>query len=315
MAEFQPCAARRGNPVRRLILGKRLFVLASLGLVGFLAVLPRNFALAQSLLRPETDENVRLAQAPVGSGQDKIVRPSVTDPHAAPGKSAALDTPTGMDQAIALLDIARLHFKKVEDYECRLIKQERVDGTLLPESVMTMKVRTKPLSIYLRCESPDADKGLEVCYVDGRNHGMMRVRPAGKLGILGFWSVDPHDSRAFEENRHCITEAGLGNLLESTARYWEMERRLNKTQVHITDDKLDGRACTRIETIHPDRNAGSFYGYRCVLWLDKATHLPVGAETYDWPHKKGPEGGALLESYRFSDLRCNVGLGDEAFPD
>jgi len=250
-------------------------------LVAFLAMLPGSFALVQTAL----------------------------------GQSAPADTPTGMDRAIALLTEARLHFQNVRDYECRLLKRERVNGVLLPESVMTMKVRNKSLSVYLRCESPNADKGLEVCYVDGRNHGMMRVHPVGMLGIVGFWSVDPRDPRAFEKNRHCITEAGLGNLLESTARYWEMERRLNKTLVRITDDELGGHTCTRIETIHPDRNAGSFYGYRCVLWLDKATHLPVGAETYDWPRRGGPEEGDLLEWYRYLDLRCNIGLGDDAFPD
>jgi hypothetical protein len=69
-----------------------------------------------------------------------------------------------------------------------------------------------------------------------------------------------------------------------------MERRLNKTLVRITDEELSGHACTRVETIHPDRIAGSFYGYRCVLWLDKATHLPLGAETYDWPRQGGAEG-------------------------
>jgi hypothetical protein len=195
-----------------------------------------------------------------------------------------------------------------------LIKRENVNGALLPESVMTMIVRNKPLSVYLRCESPDTDKGLAVCYVEGRNQGMMRVHPAGMLGILGSWSVDPHDPRALEKNRHCITEAGLGNLLENTASYWEMERRLNKTVVHIASDELDGRACMRIETIHPDRTAGSFYGYRCVLWLDKATQLPAGAETYDWPCRGGSDGSDLLESYRYSELRCNIGVGDAAFP-
>jgi hypothetical protein len=179
---------------------------------------------------------------------------------------------------------------------------------------MTMKVRNDPLSVYLRCDSPDADKGMEVCYVAGRDRGMMRVHPNGLLGIIGFVSLDPRDPRAFEKNRHCITEAGLGNLLESTARYWDMERHSNKTQVRITDDTLGGRACTRIETIHPDRNAGSYYGYRCVLWLDKATHFPAGAETYDWPRLGSPAGGDLLECYRYFDLRCNLGLGDDSFP-
>jgi hypothetical protein len=233
--------------------------------------------------------------------------------HAARGQALPAGPPAELDNAIALLTEARVCFQNVRDYECRLVKRERVGGALLPESVMTMKVRSKPFSVYLRCDSPEADKGMEVCYVDGRNAGMMRVHPPHALGVLGFWSVAPRDPRAFEKNRHCITEAGLGHLLESTARYWDMERRLGKTAVRMTDDTLDGRACTRIETIHPDRTAGSFYGYRCVLWLDKTTRLPAGAETYDWPRRGGCEGGDLLERYRYLDLRCNVGLDDSAF--
>jgi uncharacterized protein DUF1571 len=233
--------------------------------------------------------------------------------HEINGQTVPADSPASMDQAIAILTEARIRFQNVRDYECLSINRERVNGTLLPEKVMLMKVRSKPFSVYLRCESPDSDQGLEVCYVEGRNQGMMRVHPAGVKGILGFWSVSPHDPRAMERSRHCITEAGLGNLLESTARYWEMERRLNKTIVHIKDEEVAGHACLRIDTIHPDRNAGSFYGYRCVLWLDKGTFLPVGAETYDWPRPGSPEGGDLLESYRFLNLRCNVGLEENAF--
>jgi hypothetical protein len=238
---------------------------------------------------------------------------SLAPTQAARGQTNSAATPASMDQAIALLTEARLRFRDVQNYECQLIKRERVNGVLLPESVLTMKVRNKPFSVYLCCESPDADRGMEICYVDGQNRGMMRVRPARILGVLGFQSLDPHDPRALAKSRHCITEAGLGNLLESTARYWERERRLNRMLVRITDEEVGGRACTRIETIHPDRNAGSFYGYRCVLWLDKATHLPVGSETYDWPRRGGSEGGDLLESYRYLDLRCNVELGANTF--
>ena len=216
---------------------------------------------------------------------------------------------SSMDPAIDWITKARQRFQGVQDYECKVIKQERVNGTLLPEGTAIMKVRNNPLSIYIRCESPDSERGLEVCYVAKRNRGKMRVHPNGRFGIFGFVSVDPWGPRALEKNRHPITEAGLGNLLESTSRYWAMERRLNKTQVEIADDVINGRPCTRIVTVHPDRNAGSFYGYRCVLWLDKETLLPVGAETYDWPRP----GGDLLESYRFLDLRCNIGSKDEVF--
>jgi len=225
----------------------------------------------------------------------------------------AAQGPSPFDNAIVLLNDARVRFTAVRDYQCRLVKRERINGTLLPESVMAMKVRNQPYSVYLYCEKPESERGMEVCYVEGRNRGMMRVHPARILGLLGFWSVDLRDPRVFRTNRHCITEAGLGYLLEGTARYWDMERRLNKTLVHIADEDLNGRACHRIETVHPDRTAANFYGYRCVLWLDKLTRLPAGAETYDWPRPGSAGDGELLESYRFENLQCNVGLDEHAF--
>jgi len=229
------------------------------------------------------------------------------------GQSPIGDKPATMDQAIRLITQARERFEKVHDYECKLLKRERVGGVLLPESELTMKVRNEPFSVYLRCDNPSADRGLEVCYVAGRNHGRMHVHPNGFFSFIGFVSLSPRDPRAFEKNRHCVTEAGLGNLLESTAKNWDMERSLNKTQVEIREEVCCGRECTRIVTIHSDRQAGSFYGYRCMLWLDKETLLPLGAETYDWPRLGSPPGGDLLERYRFLDIRCNVGLSDNIF--
>jgi len=218
-----------------------------------------------------------------------------------------------MDQAIALLDESRQQFQRVQDYECTMISQERVHEKLLPVNVMAMKVRQRPFSVYLCWQSPHSARGQEVCYVSGRNQGNLRVHAAGILGVVGFVSIDPHDPRVFAENRHCITDAGLGNLLESTNRYWQKERLLNQTQVNISEVQLEERPCLRIETIHPASSSDSFYAYRCVLLLNKATHLPVGAEAYDWPHKDGPADGQLLERYHFANLRCNLDLDNKSF--
>jgi hypothetical protein len=222
-------------------------------------------------------------------------------------------TPSPMDQAVVLLTEARQAFRKVQDYQCTLIKQERVQGVLLPEQVLTMKVRNQPYGVCLHWLSPDSLKGQEVCFAAGHNRGQMRVHPAGVLGIVGYVSVDPLDPRVFRDNRHPITEAGMGYLLDNTARYWEMERRLKQTQVRITDGVFNRRPCIRIETIHPDRNGGRFYAYRCVMYLDKATQLPVRVEAYDWPRSDGPLEGDLLECYSFLDLRGNLGLVDGVF--
>ncbi len=218
-----------------------------------------------------------------------------------------------MEQALALLAEAQRQFQGVRDYSCTVVKRERVRGKMMPENVMTLLARNRPFSVYLRWQAPRALAGQEVCYVAGANRGQMRVHPVGLAGIVGFVSLDPTDPRALEDNRHPVTEAGIGNLLDSVARQWELERRWNKTLVRIADGDFHGRPCTWIETLHPDRAAGSFYGYRCLLCLDRATRLPVHNAAYDWPQPGGDPGGDLLESYDYLDIRCNVGLTDETF--
>jgi hypothetical protein len=218
-----------------------------------------------------------------------------------------------LEQALALLAEAQRRFGGVQDYACTLVKRERVRGELLPQNVMTLLVRNRPLRVYLRWQAPRSLEGQEVCYAAGENRGQMRVHPVGLAGVVGFLSLDPCDPRAMKDNRHPVTAAGLGNLLDTIARQWELERRWNKTQVRIGDGEFHGRPCTWIETVHPDPSAGSFYAYRCLLCLDKATLLPVHNAAYDWPRPGGDPGGELLESYDYLDIRCNVGLKDETF--
>jgi hypothetical protein len=203
----------------------------------------------------------------------------------------------------------------VRDYTCTFIKRERIGDRLLPEETMILKVRQSPFSVHMHWTSPSSLRGQEVCYVAGRNHGCMRVHPAGILGILGFFSIDIHDPRAQRRSRHVISEAGMKHLIDSTARYWELERRLGNTEIQITHATLRGQPCLRIDTIHPDRSAGRFYACRCVLYLDQKTHLPMRMEAYDWPRRGRDTVGELIESCDFEDVRCNVGLTDGDFHD
>lgn len=249
-----------------------------------------------------------LAAGAVGLHRDRDV--AAAPP---PSLTAPAGAETTLDKALALLADSRRHFQGVTDYVCTLGKQERVGGKLLPENVMTLRVRNRPFSVHLRWQQPKSVEGQEVCYVAGRNGGMMRVHPVGIAGILGFISLSPEDPRAMKESRHPITRAGLGYLLDSVARQWELEKRWNKTVVRIVDCELNHRPCTWIETTHPDRAAGSFYGYRCVLCIDKETHLPVHSAAYDWPRPGSDANGDLLESYTYWDFRANVGLSDETF--
>jgi hypothetical protein len=220
--------------------------------------------------------------------------------------------PTPAEQVAQLIARARESCKGIQDYECTFIKRERINGELLPENVVLMKVRSQPFSVYLRWGLPKSLEGQQACYVAGKNNGMMRAHPVGILGIVGWVSVDPFDARAMKQNRHPITDAGIVNLVERIARYWEKQRTSPTSQVQIADYEYNKRPCTRVEVTQPDPSAGA-YAYRCVVYYDKVSHLPIRFEAYDWPKSGGTPGGDLLECYSYVNIRTNVGLTDAAF--
>jgi hypothetical protein len=234
-------------------------------------------------------------------------RAPVANPPGAPAPAAS-----PLDEPLRLVALAREAYKGVQDYSCRLVKRERIDGKLHPQNIMLMNVRTQPFSVYFRWQEPASLAGQEACYVAGRNGGKMRARPRGLLGAVGFMSLDPNDPRARENNRHAITEAGIGHLIEQCASGWEQERRWGQSQVQIAEYEYDRRRCIRVEVVHPSNPEGRFWHYRDVVYFDKENHLPVRMEAYDWPRRPG-DPGDLLESYSYAGLRLNAGIPEDVF--
>jgi uncharacterized protein DUF1571 len=223
------------------------------------------------------------------------------------------DKVSAMDEPLRLLAEARKAFQDVRDYTCVLIKKERLRGVMQPDNVVSMKVRNRPFSIYLRWQQPKDLGNQEACYVAGKNDGKMRVHSTGIPGLVGWVSLDPTDERAKKNSNHTITEAGIGNLLNRYAKAWEAEKVLNLTRVKIGEYEFNKRRCVRVETQHPEKPDARFVSYRSVIYFDKETHLPVRAEIYDWPRQGGAAEGELLEVYSYVNLKLNVQLGDDAF--
>jgi hypothetical protein len=142
----------------------------------------------------------------------------------------------------------------------------------------------------------------------------MKAKGAGLAGALGHISLPPTDPRALRQNRHAITETGIGHLIETIARAYELERRFPPSQVKVSfaDYAFQQRQCTRMEVVHLVNN-GQFYCYRCIVYFDKEWKLPVRFEAYDWPTAGGNPNGELLECYSYINLKFNVGLTDAAF--
>lgn len=231
------------------------------------------------------------------------------------GQEPAPQTPPGngnpLDEPLDWLNQAKRNYATVRDYACTLVTRENVGGVLQDENVIQFKMRTQPFSVSMRWVLPAKLNNQEVCFVLGQNNNRMRVKAAGVTRVAGFVSLDPNDYRVAQRSRHNIYEAGIGSLIEQTLSHWDTERKLNQTQVNVAEYNFQ-KPCLRIETIRPQRRP-EFYCYRSVLYIDKATKLPVRNENYDWPRPGGEADGELVEMFSYVDLQLNVGLPDRDF--
>jgi hypothetical protein len=253
--------------------------------------------------RKTVDRGPALLEAPA-SAPHVSLKPVVVD-----GAAAVPETPIA--RALRMIEDCEARHETVRDYICTFSKRERIDGRLTPLHVMHMKVRTRPQSIYLKFRQPAA--GREAIYIAGRNDGKVLAHDVG-LGrlIAGTLSLDPTGSRAMEDCRHPITEAGIGPLLDTVESRWSAELDPAESRVAFRDGQLVGpRPCTLIETTHP-RPRPEFLFYQVRLFIDRDLGLPIRFEAYDWPAnpQASPE---LVEEYTYSDLKLNIGLGDADF--
>lgn len=219
------------------------------------------------------------------------------------------------DLAGKLIADAQASFARVHDYVGLFYRQERVNGQMQPEQTIQIWVRQQPFSVHMKWLGPQKNVGQEAYFVAGKNNNQVKAKASGVLlSAMGFLSFDPTDPKIMATNRHPITEAGIGNLIERLEQGYEAEKRLPPDQsvLSFADFKFLNKPVTRMESAHRVNN-GQFYCHRTVVFIDKETRLPVRFEAYDWPKATSPPGGDMLECYSFVDVKFNVGLNDAAF--
>lgn len=223
---------------------------------------------------------------------------------------AALAQTTPADPLAAMLADGKAAMAKVRDYTCTLTRQERIDGALGAEQVAEMKVRTQPAAATVKFAKPEAALGVEMTYAANKRDGKIRYRPAGIKATPVL--VNPDDAKLLAANRTPVTRLGIGAILDLVSSVAAREKALgNGIEAFTSDYKFDGLAVTRYE-VFTRRPHAHRHAYKMVVFVDKETKLPVRFEAYDQP-KSGAGAGDLLESYSYSGVKYNVGLGDAAF--
>jgi len=236
-----------------------------------------------------------------------VGKPTAAVDAGAPDRAA--ETP--IERAIHTIAACQARYDRVEDYTCTFYKRERIAGRMTPLHVMDMKVRTKPQSIYFKFQQPA--QGREAIYIAGRHSGKVLAHDVGinKL-IAGTLQLEPTSSRAMEDCRHPITEAGIGPLLDTLAKRWSIELNSDESIITFNDEMVVGpHRCTMIESTHPHRRP-QFLHHKVRVYIDQEHGLPIRFEAFDWPkHQRAqPE---LSEEYSYLQLKLNVGLRDIDF--
>jgi hypothetical protein len=215
------------------------------------------------------------------------------------------------------LKIAQESLKKCEsikDYTCVMLKRERINGVLLEQETMFMKIRHEPFSVYTRFEAPESKKGQEAIYVEGKNDNKLIAHSPHLPGkLLGTLRLRPEGWVAMRDNLHPITDAGIKNLLLQTLELASEHRDfLQRCETRFIEGKtIDDRPCKTLEI----RSPAPYLGIRMAIariYLDVEWNLPVGYESYEFADDPKAE-PLLLEQYFYTQLKFNQNLTDSDF--
>jgi len=248
------------------------------------------------------DSRAPAAESPAAASKPPEAKPSV----------AAKEHPLQAVLDWSQRTTARIE-SQVQDYSAVFLKREAADGELGDRQRMLLKVRHKPLSIYVYFFAPADRSGEEAIYVEGRNGGNLLAHTTGITGaLLGTLSLAPDGIIAMDGQHRPLTEIGILNLCRRLTQVAEKGAQNAQVRVEISrDKKVDGRACRCIQITNPDDRKQ--FRFSQVRWyIDEQLDLPVRFEAYDWPAEPGAD-PPLNEEYTYTRVKLNNGFNDQDF--
>ncbi len=204
-------------------------------------------------------------------------------------------------QAEKIFSEAVQAYEKINDYTATFLKQEQIREKLKKEEVIELKFQ-KPFRVYMNwIDSPD--KGMEIIYKEGENKNRITGHLGGFLNaVTPTVNMEIRDKLATRNNRHLITETGIGEFLKKYEIDFQKAKERKEIQIVISrGHKLFDREMTRVEAFLPQKSGNGYYCYRSVVFFDVQNKLPIQMEFYDAADQ-------LIEKYAYKNLKVNVGL-------
>lgn len=199
--------------------------------------------------------------------------------------------------------------EQTANYSGTFKKQERVDGILDAGSVIQVKGRHQPMSLYLKWLKGDV--GRELLWVENERDGEMLIRLGGIRGrLLPALKLDPNGEMAREKVRHHISSVSILNLTRKVVAHSKNDQELTSGLECELIAHADSEAgdMIRVTTKYKSPEIGGEYR-KTIHHIDRHTLLPVKILTYGWPDAgqeipaENLDAETLLEDYEYSDLQ------------
>ncbi len=218
------------------------------------------------------------------------------------GQDRSTNTQRGVDLEKWLRETEQA-LTNIDNYTALFHRLEFVDGKLIPEEITFLKFK-RPFKLYMRWITPST--GQESLYIQGANDNKIRAHGSGIIALVTV-NLDPTSSRAMENSRHPITEAGLHNLVRTIAS--NVLKALQAGELVSKDhgEKIVyGRKTRELEGVLSKDKSKGYYCYRCIVNVDLESRMPIKTQIFDWNDR-------LVECYGFEKLKLNPGLTNKDF--
>ena len=268
--------------------------------------------------RPAGADTIRAASrtAPVAMARQSPLPVAADDESLTPEQLAE----RMLKQKVELIEKGVEFLKGMPDYTALFAKRELVDGVMLDEQTISIKVRHQPFSVYMKWN--DYDVGREVLYVDGINNGNMLVHAGGWKARLPALLMSPDSTLALKESRHPVTKAGLLALANTILEYnrEDLKTKNYSSCVQLEDQMFGDRPCVNFLLEYRDRTCSREYRKSSTL-IDKEWGVPVYIKNFGWPSDESTASGeeldeaTLIEQYSYSDVKFRSSLASLDFED
>ncbi|OHB83578.1 MAG: hypothetical protein A2V98_10240, partial [Planctomycetes bacterium RBG_16_64_12] len=258
--------------------------------------------------QPAQRPPIMLAQAPHQEAEQTM--PGASQPVALGGGLQPNEHP--LMPAIRWARDGLHNIQQIEDYSAVLVKREQVNGKLGDEQYLFLKVRHRPMSVYMYFLKPEGLQGQELIWIEDQNDGKMWAHGTGLKSVFGTVSLNPTGGLAMEGQRYPVTEVGILNLVERLLERAQEDTQFGECEVKFFPGaKINNRTCTCIRVMHPVPRR-NFLCHMAIIFVDDELNVPIRYESYDWPGRPG-ESPPLIEQYTYLNLKLNNGFTDADF--